>query len=298
MRPVAIKKDQRIYVIGFLSLSLIIYAVFFFYPLLQSLFISFTEFKLAKKSWKWVGLKNYARVLSDKEFPKILSNTFIYSIIYIPCSIGFGMTLAILVDHLEKSKSFFRVALFIPVIIASSVAASVIGMLLNQHTGYLISLLSKIFDNVPIFLTNPDYVLPSVALIGVWRMSSYVFLFYSAALQSRDKNLLEAATIDGAGPFYSFWLISFPLLSKTHKFVLFITMTASFQSFETIHILTRGGPNNHSNVLFYRIYQEGFKFYNMGRASALATMVIVLVLLIYLLPEIIKKKGDSNVRNA
>ncbi|MFO7880927.1 MAG: sugar ABC transporter permease [Kosmotogaceae bacterium] len=258
-------------------------------PIFFSLIMSFTRWNILTTP-RWIGLTNYKELFSDPVFGQILGNTIIFSTIYVSGVMVFGLLLAVLVNTKVKGISFFRAAYFVPVV-TSAVA---IGIIWNWILSPKYGLVNNILENYlnitgPSWLGSKNLALIVVSLVQMWKMTGYYMVLFLAGLQSIPRVYYEAATIDGASRWDKFWKITLPLLSPTTFFVLIISVIDSFRNFEIIYTMTQGGPSNATNTLVYSVYVNGFVFYRMGYASAIAYILLAFVGAITILNFLAKK---------
>jgi ABC-type sugar transport system permease subunit len=251
--------------------------------------MSFTRWSILT-SPKWIGLANYRELFSDPVFGEILMNTIIFSTIYVGGVMVFGLLLAVLVNTKVKGISFFRASYFVPVV-TSAVAVGIIwSWILSPKYGLVNNLLESYFGVTgPSWLGSKNLALIVVSFVQVWKMMGYYMILFLAGLQSIPRVYYEAATIDGASRWNKFWKITLPLLSPTTFFVLIVSIIDSFRNFEIIYTMTQGGPSNATNTLVYSVYVNGFVFYRMGYASAIAYILLAFVGAITILNFMAKK---------
>lgn len=245
-----------------------------------SLYLSLSSWDLLSgvKGIKSIGLDNYIRMFNDPTILQALKNNLIYTIFTVPVPIAIALVLAVLIQSRVYLKDYFKVAFFIPYISSIIAVAAVWSALFHPSLGPINQFLMDIgISNPPKWLADPKTSLLSVAIISAWAGLGYTIIIYLAGLTNISEELYEAAEIDGATALQKFFKITIPLLRPT-TFFLFITMLiGSFKVFDIVSFLTEGGPNNSSTVLVYRIYEEGFKFYNMGYASAISWLLFAII---------------------
>ncbi len=227
----------------------------------------------------WVGLNNYQRLLfSDDLFHKVLFNTAYYTLGSVPLAIIVGLLLAVLVNVPLRGITLFRTAYFMPVV-SSVVAVSLLWQwLYNSDFGLINEALRALgLRNPPIWLSDPNWAMPALIIMSIWRQAGYNMVLFLAGLQGIPQHLYEAAEIDGANAWHRFWRITLPLLTPTTFFVLVISIIGSFQVFDQALILTNGGPANATNTVVMYIYQQGFQYFRMGYASAIAWILFIII---------------------
>lgn len=240
--------------------------------------ISLTDWQLGADSLAFVGLANYAELLQDRVFWKSLRNTFTYVAIYVPASLLLALPLALAVEASGRLRGFYRTLFFLPVTTTFVAMAVVWEFLLHPDFGLVNVLLALVGVPRENWLAEPGTVLVALAAIGLWLRLGFYMVLFIAGLRSIPRELYEAAEIDGAtGAWRRFRLVTWPLLGPTTLFVAVIALIQSFQVFETVAVLTRGGPSKSSEVLLYTMYTEGFSFLRTGYASAITVVFMLIV---------------------
>ncbi len=248
-------------------------------PVATVLIISFTDYQLGAPSVGLVGLQNYQDLFSDRVFWKSLGNTLRYVAIVVPASVAFGLAVALLIESGEGLKSFYRAVFFVPVMATLIAMAISWEYMLHPQFGLINLLLKQIGLAPQSWLTDPHLVLPTLAAIGIWQLFGFNMVLFLAGLVSIPRHLYDAAALDGAQSAWSrFWLVTWPMLGPVTMFVVLISAVRSFQVFDTVHVLTKGGPNKASEVLLYTMYSEGFEFFRSGQAAAVAVVFLAFVL--------------------
>lgn len=269
----------------FVSPALIGFGIFTFGAILYSLYLSFTDYDMFGTP-EWVGLENYIKAFTNDEyFYQYFGNTFYFAIVLVPVVLVISLFLAILINKkVGKLTKAYRVALFLPSI-TSTVAVSMVWLwIFNPDMGILNNFLTAIgFHNPPMWLSDPEWSKPALIIMRVWQMSGYYMLLFLAGLQTIPETLYEAAEVDGASSWQRFTRITVPMLSNTTFVVVILLIIESFNMFESIFVMTEGGPLGSTSTIMYYIYEQGFMSYNMGYASALAWIFFALILVFTLI---------------
>jgi multiple sugar transport system permease protein len=263
----------------FISPWIVGFLIFTAGSMLFSLGLSFVSTDLLNP-WRFVGLQNFANLLSDSLFWTSLRVTFTYTILAVPLNTAIALVIAILLNQKVKLLGFWRTAYYMPALVSGVAVAVLWGWVLDPNYGLLNTALSGLGVPVklqPRWLLSEFWVIPSLVLMAVWGAGSNMLL-YLAGLQSIPTQIEEAARIDGAGPFAVFTRIILPLLTPTIFFNVIINMIAAFQVFTQNYVLTQGGPNNASLTLVLYLYNQGFKNFQFGYASALAWVLFIIIL--------------------
>jgi len=261
---------------------LIGFLLFVLGPMIASLGISFTRWDLLSPA-KFIGLDNYQKMFTrDPLFWQSLKVTAVYTAVYVPMELAGGLVLALLMNQKLKGIGLFRTLYYLPSVLPG-VAFVVLWMwILHPDVGLLNTLLSYVGIQGPRWLANPHWALTALLMMSVWGLGR-AMVIYLASLQGLPEHLYEAAAIDGANAWQSFWKITLPLLTPTIFFNLVLSIISTFQTFTSAFVATNGGPLD--STLFYVLYlfRQAFQYFNMGYASALAWVLFVIILVLTLL---------------
>lgn len=269
----------------FLSPALIGFSIFTFGSIICSLYLSLTDYDLMTKP-KFIGLENYIRAFTkDESFYKFFGNTLYFVVLLVPIVLAISLFLALLINKKAgKITKAYRVALFLPSI-TSTIAVSMVWLwIFNPDMGLINNMLTAIgFNNPPMWLNSPDTSKMALVIMRVWQMSGYYMIMFLAGLQTIPESLYESAQVDGANKIQSFFKITLPMLSNTTFVVIILLVIEAFNMFESIFIMTNGGPLGSTSTIMYYIYEQGFGNYNMGYASAIAWIFFVVIMIITLI---------------
>ena len=254
------------------------FVVFQLYPLLSSLYYSFTDYTMFN-SPAWVGLANYIKIFThDSTFRNSLSRTFIYVLIGVPVKLIFAFFIAMLLNMKLKFINFFRTVYYLPSIVGGSVAISILWRLLFMKEGAVNKILGTLGASPISWLGNPKYALFTISLIIVWQFGSSMVLFL-AGLKQIPEELYESARVDGASKVRCFFSVTLPLVTPTVFFNLIMQMINAFQDFTGAMVVTNGGPLNSTYLYALMLYDQGFKYFRMGYASALSWVLFAIILI-------------------
>lgn len=252
-------------------------------PVIAVLLLSFTDWSLGDPDFNWVGTATYDEMIEDDIFWKAITNTLIYVGIVIPGSIILGLGAALLIESVTFGRSFWRAVYFLPVMSTLIAMAVVWEFMLNAKFGMVSQVLGFFGVEAKSWLQEPNTALPALCLIAIWQALGFNMVLFMAGLTSIPRELYNAAEVDGVRSAWDrFWLVTWPLLTPVTMFVAIITAIRSFQVFDTVHVLTKGGPDNATMVLVYQIYQEGFEFFRSSYASALTMVFLGFIFLLTL----------------
>ena len=262
--------------------ALIVFATFVFYPMVRTVVQGFYRAPpFPGLPSHAVGLRQYRQVLTSANFRHSLQTTVLFGIYTVPTGIALGTGLAVLAHQKLRGIAVFRTIFSSTVATSVAVASVIFFTLLNPQIGLFSYWLGEV-GGVGI-LQNPTWALPAVSVVTVWQTLGFTFILMSAALQSVPDELIEAARVDGAGPWRTFWRVTLPLLSPTMLFAAVVGSIAAFQAFGQIDLLTQGGPINHTRVLTYYLYEEAFQRNNDGVAAVVAVALFVITLVLTLI---------------
>ena len=252
------------------------FIIFFALPAIRGLLISFTDWNLLTPA-KYVGLQNYQLLFNDASFWNSVQVTTKYVLFNIPLQIILAMALAIFMDRVFQKSAWLRNIIVIPWLLPGVVVALLWMWMLDNRLGIVNELLSMVGLPAQPFLGSVDQVIPSIALINIWRYVGYTSILIFAGLKTIPQQLYDAASIDGASGVQQFWSVTLPLLRPVLAFVLITHIIGSFQIFDTIAVTSGGGPVKASQVLYWYIYEFAFVRFKMGYATTIATVLFVVL---------------------
>ena len=269
---------------------LVLFLVFRFVPAFGAAGMSLTDYQISGE-WTFTGADNYVRLFDDPIFLGSLRVTVVYAAIYVPLTVVVAMGTALLLNSVIFMQGLFRGMLFLPYV-TSFVFAGVIWRWIYDFDGLLNGLLAGLHLGPVGFLDDTALVLPSLALVQVWKGFGYSMLILLAGLQAVPKSYLEAAMIDGAGSWQRFRYITLPQLRPVLFFVLVIETIGAFQVFDAMYVMTGGGPVRSSYSLVYLLYDSGFKYFDFGYASAIGLVLFLIVLIVSLVQRRLVGRDD------
>ncbi len=283
-------RKQRIVGYAFIIPNLVGFVLFNAYPTVYGLVLSFMRNKTLRE-YTFVGLENFQQMLTDKYISIALKNNLAYSFTTVPATILLALLCSVLVYNLGRKGGFFRNALFLPHITASIAVATVWKTMFLPDKGLINVILHQFgISNTPRWLISTKTALFSIGIVSVWQKLGYTMLFILVGLQGVPKELYEVGDLEGATGWKRFRFITFPLISPSLFFVLITNMIDSFKVYDLILQMTEGGPANSTIVLVYRIYQEGILRLNTGYSSAIAMLLLGLVLIVTAIQFVFERK--------
>lgn len=259
--------------------AIINFSIFRYFPIIWSARASFWDYSLLGGFRKYLGFGNYVRLFGDKFFWQSMGVTGKFFLMYVPTVVVLAMLLALFSNQSKPGMGAIRAIIFIPVVTSFVVVSIIWGMLLNKDVGLVNGIISTLGLNRISFLMNKDNALPTIAMISIWKNVGYSVIILAAGLKSIPNEMYEAAIVDGANNWQRFWNITIPMVSRQLMFVTVWATLGAFQVFIPVYSLTKGGPSRATNVIVYYIYSKAFQFGEMGYASAMS-MILLLILLV------------------
>ena len=266
--------DLRVALV-FVAPALLGFVLFYLVPTIRGIYLSFTDYSILGNP-VWVGIKNYAKIFQDKLFWNAMGVTLEYVLLNIGFQTVIALGLALLMYHVAKS-TLIRGILLMPYLVANVIVALLWFWMLDYQIGIVNQVLQWMGVPRVAFFGNEFWAIPTVAFVNVWRHMGYTALLIFAGLQAIPGHLYEVANLDGASKWQAFWKITMPLLRPVLLLVMVVTITGSFQIFDTVAVTTQGGPINASRVIQYYIYQRAFSQQDFGYGSALSVILFVIL---------------------
>ncbi|NRS47011.1 carbohydrate ABC transporter permease [Brevibacillus sp. HB2.2] len=260
--------------------SLIFLLLFTFYPVIQTFILSFHQADLGSPEPFFNGIDNYKQMLEDEVFWKVLTNNIWFAIGTVPTSVALALAMALFANKALRGKSFIRTAYFYPTVVPMIAVANIWLFIYTPEYGALSHVMEWFGKGDMNWLGDQKNVMWAMIFMVIWKEAGYFMIFYLAGLQNISQELYESASMEGASSWTVFSRITFPLLMPTTMFVSIIAFTNSFKLVDHLVIMTKGGPDNASNLLLYYIYETAFSFWDQGMASALTIVMVVLLLLV------------------
>lgn len=288
------KLQRRILLTCFLAIPTLLLLVFVIYPTAKLITISFTDWDGINPTWNFVGLKNYNQVFHRRDIWQSLKNNNLYFLIHL-FFIPIEMYLAMLLDRYIRKSEFFKTIVFMPYIINGVAIAYMFSFLYSSEDGVLNGLLALLNIGKVRWLSDPEIVNYSLVIVSLWRFTGIHIILFLAGLQSINKDMLEAALIDGASVFQQFVKIIIPNMKSILSIILFLNVRGALMVFDIPFVMTSGGPGTSSTTFALHTVKTAFEFSNFGLASAMAIVLIIAIIIISMIqnlvlePEKIKK---------
>ncbi len=259
--------------------------IFIIIPVICSFGLSFTKWDLLN-SIEFVGLSNYTGLFKNGLFYKILGNTVVFALSTSILGVIIPLILASILNTTIRGSEFYKTAYFLPFITPMVVIGIIWTWIFDPNIG----LLNQVLHIHINWLYDSKFAMPALIIVSVWKLIGYNMIIFLSSLSAISQSLFEAAEIDGANAFQTFKNVTIPLLSPTIFFVVIITAISSFQVFDLIYLMTEGGPFDSTNVLVYAIYKNAFEYFNVGKASAIAYVLFVVILVLTLIQWKLRKR--------
>lgn len=274
------KKETRDAYI-FLAPCVIFFAIFVLYPFVYSFYLSLSQWDGGKiTNITFSGIENYKRVFTDKEFYNSLKGTLIYTVGINLILIVASTYLAIVLNKKRLFQNFFKAAFFIPVVLPTTVCAAMFKWIFSAGDGLFNLALNAVGLPGQAWFQSPDLAMPSILIMSTWKWLGYNMVIIIAALQGIAEEYYEVGRLEGVNWFTKFRYITFPCIKPTLWFVVIIGIINSFQVFDQVYLLTRGGPLNRTMVLVYYMYVHAFEYYDLSYASAIAWVLFVILFIL------------------
>ncbi|MFP4977305.1 carbohydrate ABC transporter permease [Paenibacillus sp. CN-4] len=289
------QKQKLIIIISFLTIPLLLLAMFTYYPAIKLVYYSFTNWDGYSPEKPWVGLANYREVFANPDIFKVFQHNFAYFVMGIIQNIV-AIYFAVVLNSRLRGKNFFRILLFLPYIMNGVAVAFMFGYVFDTTNGSLNLLLSAIgLDGLAqtSWLGTEGLVNYSLASTGFWRFMGYNMVIYLASLQAIPRDIYEAAKIDGAGSMQTLWSITLPNMKPVIQLNLFLTVTGALEVFDLPFVLTKGGPAGASQTYVQRVVDTAFAYNNYGLASAMSVILLLFVIAVLLVQQFVLSRGGN-----
>ena len=278
----------------FLLPAAVVLVIFFFIPFFQTFLLSFLDYSHNIYKPEFIGLENYINLFKNPIFYKVLWNTFIYLFVAVPILAIFPLFLAILINQKIKGVTLYKILIYLPVIV-SIVVAAIAFKWLYADQGILNYLVTKLGMEPIGWLTDPNYALYSVIIVTIWKGIGYYMIIYLAALMSVPKELYEACDIDGANFLTKHLTVTVPHIMPTIALVTTNSAISALKVFAEIYVMTKGGPLNSSKTIVYYIYERAFENLDLGFASAMAVVLLIIVMIFSLVNILCFERNKYNI---
>lgn len=271
--------------LGWLAVSpaLLLLIGLLFGPVAAVVVFSLTDWQLGSFTFHFIGIANFRTLFTDPTFWKALTNTLVYAAIVVPGTVLLGLIVALLIEASADLRGFYRAAHFLPVMSTMSAMAIVWGTMLHPTIGLVNRVLGAMGISGINWLRDERTALLALAVIGIWQGFGFAMVLFVSGLKAVPQQLYDAAAVDGAdGVLDRLRIVTLPMLGPVTMFVVILTAKRSFEVFDSVRVLTQGGPNYSSEVLLHRLYTESFDFLHMGYGAALTVVYLAIIVLLTL----------------
>ncbi len=274
------RRKKSLIALSMVTPFIVVFATFFLYPLIEMIRISFTDAPLIGDG-NWVGLQNYIKLLSDRLFVTSLKNNGYFVLLTVVPTTVIALLIALAVSRLSGIKQTIAMSLFfLPYVLPVSVVTEIWAWMLDLQFGILQPVISLLAGKPVAVFKNPNWVMPMVAVVTIWWTNGFNVLLFIAGLRNIPTELYEAAALDGATTWQKFRRVTWPLLWPVTALILTLQLILQLKIFDQIYLLSGGGPFNSSFVLLLKVYREAFQMNNGGYASAVATVLFLLIVIV------------------
>ena len=278
----------------FILPSMLIFIIFVFVPLIMSFIYSTQTFNMMFNNVKFVGASNYIKLICDSRFWNALKNTVFYTVCIVPLQVILALFAGIALKKQSRFTAFVRSIYFLPAIVSMTIIAITWSFLINNDYGIYMYFFRRIGINIPNLLNSTTWAMPTMIVIGIWKNLGFKMIIIIAGLEGISDTYYEVAILDGAGKMDKFRYITVPMLMPTLTFVVVDSVISSFQVFDQVYVVTKGGPLFTTETLVQYVYSNAFEKSNMGYASAIAVSLLMITLLSSIpLFKIMKKNEDE-----
>ena len=279
----------------FILPSMLIFIIFVFVPLIMSFIYSTQTFNMMFNNVKFVGASNYIKLICDSRFWNALKNTVFYTVCIVPLQVILALFAGIALKKQSRFTAFVRSIYFLPAIVSMTIIAITWSFLINNDYGIYMYFFRRIGINIPNLLNSTTWAMPTMIVIGIWKNLGFKMIIIIAGLEGISDTYYEVAILDGAGKMDKFRYITVPMLMPTLTFVVVDSVISSFQVFDQVYVVTKGGPLFTTETLVQYVYSNAFEKSNMGYASAIAVSLLMITLLSSIPLFKIMKKNENDL---
>lgn len=266
------RKRENIAFLLLILPNMLMIAIWVYYPFIYSMYLSLTNWNLLSPVQGFVGFDNYVNLVLDPIYQQVIFNTAYYTLGTVFLRLAISLGLAVLLNRWLYLRSLWRLIIFSPHITTTAAMALVWLSMYDPYYGILNTVLSFFGLTFPNVMSDTNTALPALMVVGIWKGLGFSTIVFLAAMQNVSKDLLDAASVDGAGGWKSFWNVTFPAISPVTYFLVITGMIGAFETFDIVSVMTGGGPSNSTALYVYALYREAFHYNRMGYASAVAVI--------------------------
>lgn len=277
----ATRKEWILFIL-FMLPNLVLFGLFTFWPMIENVRLSTQRWDLISPVRINVGLENYRYLVENETFHQVLGNTVYFTVAAVGLSLLLGFIIALLLNQPLKFRDGARAVVFAPTLLSGAAIGIVWSYIFDPRYGLLAQVLSWVNVSSPDWLNQPDWSMPAIIIVYVWKNMGFAVVIFLAGLQAIPRDLYDAARVDGANIWWRFRSVTIPMLSPITFFLLITSILNTFQAFDIIRVMTQGGPVDSTNTLIYYVYEQGFVALNAGRSAAASLVLFVLMMIVTL----------------
>ncbi len=277
-----LRKEWVLFIL-FAGPNLLLFSLFSYWPMIENVRLSTQRWDLLSPVRIDVGLENYRYLIENDTFHQVLWNTLYFTVAAVGLSLLLGLLIALLLNQRLRWRNGARAVVFAPYMISGAAIGIVWAYIFDPRFGLLAEMLGWIGLSSPDWLNRPEWAMPAIIIVYVWKNLGFTTVIFLAGLQSIPQDLYDAAKIDGANALWRFWSVTLPMLSPIAFFLVVTSILSTFQSFDIISVMTDGGPVDATNTLIYYVYEQGFVAFNAGRSAAAALVLFAMMMVITLI---------------
>ena len=275
------RKEWLLFIL-FMLPNIVLFGLFTFWPMIENIRLSTQRWDMISPIRLDVGLANYRYLINDDTFRKVLVNTAYFTVAAVGLSLVLGLIVALLLNQPLKLRDGARAVVFAPTLLSGAAIGIVWSYIFDPRYGLVAQGLSWINVSSPDWLNRPEWAMPAIIIVYVWKNLGFAAVIFLAGLQAIPKDLYDAARIDGANMWWRFRSVTLPMLSPITFFLLITSILNTFQAFDIIRVMTQGGPVDATNTLIYYVYEQGFVAFSAGRSAAASLVLFVLMMIVTL----------------
>ncbi|MCC6793077.1 MAG: sugar ABC transporter permease [Thermomicrobiales bacterium] len=280
-RPIGAGREWVLFIL-FMLPNVILFGLFTFWPMIENIRLSTQRWDLISPVRRNVGLDNYRYLIESDTFRDVLWNTAYFTVAAVGLSLLIGLIAALLLNQPLKFRDGARAVVFAPTLLSGAAIGIVWSYIFDPRYGLMAQVLSWVGIPSPDWLNRPEWAMPALIIVYVWKNLGFATVIFLAGLQAIPRDLYDAAKVDGAGAYWRFRSVTLPMLSPISFFLLITSILNTFQAFDIIRVMTQGGPTDATNTLIYYVYEQGFVALNAGRSAAAALVMFVIMMAITL----------------
>jgi len=284
------RKEWLLFLV-FMTPNLVLFGLFTFWPMIENVRLSTQRWDMISPVRLGVGLDNYRYLIESNTFHQVLGNTAYFTVAAVGLSLVLGLVVALLLNQPLRFRDGARAVVFAPTLLSGAAIGIVWSYIFDPRYGLMAQVLSWVSVSSPDWLNRPEWSMPAIIIVYVWKNMGFAAVIFLAGLQAIPRDLYDAARVDGANVWWRFRSVTIPMLSPITFFLLITSILNTFQAFDIIRVMTQGGPVDSTNTLIYYVYEQGFIALNAGRSAAASLVLFALMMIITLVQLRFTERG-------